>query len=116
MQAMQLKTNQRSNEMSNPFPTRTGFGLRVFYAVNAIRELGRNPLSAPAYDRVHNNRRFDNCFESYDGDAVVYAIMAKVHEEGDRQLAKGIKLMGEHLWQDWDKHYRQSKKRQLSLF
>ena len=53
----------------NPYPRRQGFSLRVANAKRALRRLGRDCL-ADIY-----TRGFDNCFEMFDGDAVVWALM-----------------------------------------
>ena len=53
----------------NPYPTRKGFGLRVYHAAKAIRKLGRDP-----YANIYT-RGFDNCFENNDGSAVVWALI-----------------------------------------
>jgi hypothetical protein len=55
--------------MKNPYPTFSGFGLRVANAKKAIKRLGLDP-HAEIYTRA-----FDNCFENFDGDAVVFALM-----------------------------------------
>ena len=79
--------------MKNPFPTQTGFGLRVHYVTKAIKEYAQNPHLDSAFNKVSNNRKFDNCFESEDADALVYAIMAIVYEKDDTVLLKGIKAI-----------------------
>lgn len=102
--------------MANPFKTRKGFGLRLNYAVTLIREYGYNPSSRINYDRISNNRKFDNCFENYDDDALVYAIMEKIYEQNDANLEKGVKAMGKHLYNDWTQHYYKAKNKQYCLF
>jgi len=75
----------------NPYPTRQGFGLRVHRAEQAIRKLGLN-----RYADVHT-RGFDNCFENYDGSAVVFALVSKAKREPDQHgqslLTQGIRNM-----------------------
>jgi hypothetical protein len=75
----------------NPYQRRAGFGLRVTRAKVALRRLGADCL-APIY-----TRGFDDCFEMYDGDAVVWALM---HEAigGDVLLERGICNMGKAVW------------------
>ena len=102
--------------MTNPFRTDRGFGLRVKYVANAIRAYGSNPLLKSNFDKVNNNRSFDNCFENSDADALVYAIMEKVFEHGDIKLEKGIQAMGVNLNAQWTELYRQAKDRQMALF
>ena len=54
--------------MKNPYPTRQGFGLRVRYATNALKNLALgndeaiDRRSKETYSRVHS-RQMDNCFE-----------------------------------------------------
>lgn len=100
--------------MTNPFPTKKGFGLRLHYAAEALRKYGLDP-SCSTYAQVANNRKFDNCFENFDGDAVVYAIMCLVHEKHDADLCRGIKLLGGTLWEDWERHYWHARNHQLPL-
>jgi len=75
----------------NPYKTHKGFGLRVHRAETAIRKLGLDK-----YADVHT-RGFDNCFEMYDGSAVVFALMAKAKLEPDQYgqspLTQGIQNM-----------------------
>ena len=102
--------------MSNPFSKCKGFSLRVYYAIKVIKGLGRNPLSSSARNRVFNNRKFDNCFENGDADAVVYAIMEATHQKKDIDLLRGIEVMGQQLLEDWNNHYWKAKNQQLPLF
>lgn len=102
--------------MTNPFPTQKGFGLRVYYTTKVIKEYAQNPHSDSAFHRVHSNRKFDNCFERVDSDALVYAIMAIIHERGDDVLWKGVKAMGTNLAEKWNNHYLNAKQQQLFLF
>ncbi len=102
--------------MKNPFATQPGFGLRVHYATNAIKSFGCNPLSTTAYDGVFNNRKFDNCFENHDGQAVIYAIMKNIHEKNDHLLLKGVKAIDSTVVDRWNVYYHQEKAKQLSLF
>ncbi|MCG8327758.1 MAG: hypothetical protein MI974_08745 [Chitinophagales bacterium] len=102
--------------MANPFRTYKGFYIRVNYIADIIRAYGANPTSRVNRQRIYNNRKFDDCFESSDGDALVYALMEKVIEQGDHTLEKGIEAMGATVKADWTEHYWQAKDRQLSLF
>ncbi len=102
--------------MTNPFPTQKGFGLRVHYVTKAIKEYAQNPYLDSAFNKVNNNRKFDNCFEREDADALVYAIMAIVYEKDDTVLMKGIKAMGTNLTEKWNDHYLNAKQIQPSLF
>ena len=76
---------------NNPYPTYSGFGLRVHRAGNAIKKLALDPF-ADIY-----TRGFDNCFEMYDGSAVVWALMDKAIKEpdcyGQSLLTEGIQRM-----------------------
>ena len=76
--------------MTNPFPTKKGFGLRVHYVCKRIKEYAQNPYSDLAFHQVMNNRKVDNCFENNDGDALVYTIMETIHEKNDTQLLISI--------------------------
>ena len=73
----------------NPYPTRKGFGLRLYHAAKAIRKLGRDP-----YADIYT-RGFDNCFENNDGSAVVWALMHEATQEpdDDNPLTRGIQTM-----------------------
>jgi len=53
----------------NPYQTREGFGRRVAYTRKALLKLSADPLA-----RIYT-RKFDNCFEMYDGSAVVWALV-----------------------------------------
>ncbi|MCB0634219.1 MAG: hypothetical protein KDD15_31020 [Lewinella sp.] len=101
--------------MKNPFPTYKGFGLRVAYAGKALRNYGLNPQKTKVAQCIRS-KSFENCFEEFDGDAVVYALMAKVYEQNDHFLKNGIMLLGDALWEDWNRHYWDVKDRQLSFF
>jgi hypothetical protein len=78
----------------NPYPTRKGFGLRVANARRALRRLGEGCL-ANVY-----TRGFDACFEMFDGDAVVWALMHAALS-GDLVLERGIRNMGDQVWPQW---------------
>lgn len=79
---------------SNPFPKQPGFGLRVLRAKTALRRLGADCMT-PIF-----TRSFDNCFEMYDGEAVVWALM-QACAKGDDLLARGIQNAGGTMWDDW---------------
>ena len=85
---------------TNPYPRRHGSGFRVANAKRALRRLGQDCL-APIY-----TRSFENCFEMFDGDAVVWALM---HEaiSGDELLERGIRNMGKAVWPHWLDVYEQ---------
>jgi hypothetical protein len=94
----------------NPYQTRDGFGRRVAYARNAILKLGTDALA-----RIYT-RKFANCFEMYDGSAVVWALM---HEAltGNGLLKNGIERTGS--WPHWLEVYEHGQprdERQLNLF
>jgi hypothetical protein len=98
----------------NPYPRRQGFGLRVANAKRALRRLGRDCL-AEIY-----TRGFDNCFEMFDGDAVVWALMREA-VTGDEILERGIRNMGKDVWPHWLAVYEQcdghaTESAQLTLF
>jgi hypothetical protein len=77
--------------MKNPYKTKKGFGLRVHRAEQYISKM--------SYDFRYdgNSRSLDNCFEMYDGDAVVFALMSKAKQEpdeyGQSHLTRGIQKM-----------------------
>lgn len=77
--------------MANPYPKYQGFGLRVHRAETAFKKLALDHF-ADIY-----TRGFDNCFEMYDGDAVVWALMDKASKEPDQYgqnlLTEGIQHM-----------------------
>ena len=85
----------------NPYLTRPGFGLRFNRAKAALESFGQDEFSRPY------SRAFDNCFEMFDGDAVVWALMhdAIAHNNGD--LAEGIRRMGKDVWPQWLELYEQ---------
>ena len=94
----------------NPYPKRKNFGLRVLRARKLLERFGHD------YCRPPYSRSFDNCFENYDGDAVVWALMHKALN-GNHALERGIRNMGEQVWPAWlavyTRHHRND--RQLSL-
>jgi hypothetical protein len=83
----------------NPYPCYPGFGGRVRTAAAALRKRANG-------DTDIFTRAFDNCFEMYDGSAVVWALMFDALEMHDTDLKTGIKSMGPALWEDWMKVYR----------
>jgi hypothetical protein len=94
----------------NPYQTREGFGRRVAYARKALLKLSADPLA-----RIYT-RKFDNCFEMYDGSAVVWALM---HEAlaANGSLKHGIERTGS--WPHWLEVYEDGQprdERQLNLF
>lgn len=94
--------------MKNPYKTYAGFGLRVYHAKRAIMKL--------SCDRTANiyTRGFDNCFEHYDGNAVVFALMYEA-KNGNEALYQGIRNMGEGLLEDWQLVYSDGVNRQENL-
>lgn len=78
----------------NPFPKQPGFSWRVLRAKTALRRLGQDCMANIF------TRSFDNCFEMYDGKAVVWALM-RACAEGDPLLERGIKNAGGSMWNDW---------------
>jgi hypothetical protein len=90
-----------SPHLANPYPRKAGFGLRLANAKRALRRLGRDCL-ANIYTRA-----FDNCFENFDGDAVVWALMHKAIEGHDAVLERGIRNMGASVWPHWLEVYEQ---------
>jgi hypothetical protein len=87
--------------MANPYPTKPGFGLRVARATRILKRygMGWSQDECGIYSRA-----FDNCFENFDGDAVVWALMEKAARDED--IAKGIRLMGAAVWPQWLEVYR----------
>lgn len=85
--------------MTNPYPTRPGFGLRVHYARKVLILLAQGSdyvtdnKTGEVYSRAHD-RKMDNCFENFDGDAVVWALMDSAIREsalyGCTFLMRGI--------------------------
>ncbi|GEM_PF-1829132 len=96
MNAMQPKAKKETETMTktNPFPTQKGFVLRVANAKRSLERLGRDGL-AHIY-----TRGFDNCFENYDGKAVIWQLM---HDalNGNADLERGIRNMGGTCWEHW---------------
>lgn len=86
-------------ERRNPYATRPGFGFRVANAKRALRRLGAD-CTIDIF-----TRGFDNCFEMYDGKAVVWALMHAALN-GDELLVAGIKAAGGCMWADWLELYR----------
>jgi hypothetical protein len=85
--------------MSNPYPRLTGFSNRVAYAERKLRELGRDP-----YCDIFS-RKFDDCFEMGDGDAVVFALMTKATR--NPLLLQGIqRLDGGEVPQRWQEVFQ----------
>ena len=89
---------------SNPYPKHDGFARRVRRAQTALERFGRD------YDaRPYNSPGFDNCFEMFDGKAVVWALMHRANRNaaaGDPSLMNGIQRMGAQVWTDWTRLYQ----------
>jgi len=86
----------------NPYPKRRGFGFRYLRAKALLERYGRDCLAQPY------SRSFDNCFEMYDGDAIVWALMRTAlrnEASGDPSLAQGIRRLGKSVWPDWLRVY-----------
>ena len=101
--------------MKNPYPTRPGFGLRVRYATNALKNLALgndeaiDRRSKETYSRVHS-RQMDNCFEMHDGKAVVWELMHIAAQEpdlyGQSLITKGInQFCGKSGIEHWQNVY-----------
>lgn len=103
------------DQKQNPYQTNPGFGLRYHHARKALEKFGKD------YNARPYSRGFDNCFENFDGDAVVWALMHEAIECRNEYLAEGIKRMGENVWPRWLEAYEQRgkyapKQEQLNLF
>lgn len=82
----------------NPYPRQDDFGLRFLRAKALLERFGRDCFKAPY------SPSFDNCFEMFDGKAVVWALMdAALRNEanGEPHLAQGIRSMGPNVWAKW---------------
>ncbi len=80
----------------NPYPKCDGFGFRLLRAKTALEKFGRNCCAEPY------SRSFDNCFEMYDGKAIVRALVERAlrnEAEGNLALKRGIENMG--CWSNW---------------
>jgi hypothetical protein len=88
-------------EKENPYPRKPGFGLRVHYAKQALEVYGHDEF-APPYSRA-----FDNCFEMYDGKAVIWALMHSAIVKNNGDLAEGIRRTGKDVWPHWLEIYEQ---------
>jgi len=95
-------TDKEKTVKQNPYPTQPGFGLRVANAKRALKKLARDPWNrAPVA-----SRGFDNCFENFDGEAVVWALMHAART--DDELASGIACFDGHrghLLAEWRRVY-----------
>lgn len=105
--------------MVNPCPTQEGFELRLAYASKALMQRGVIPdYNRGIYEHDLTARRaFDNCFENFDGNAVVFALMEKAQRIP--QLMAGIVSMGGTMLEDWGRVHAQGRDllaRQLELF
>ena len=83
----------------NPYETRPGFARRVRTAKKAYEAFGRD------YGRRPYSRAVEQCFEMYDGKAVVWALMAEAIG-GNADLAEGIKRTGAAVWPHWLRVYQ----------
>lgn len=94
---------------NNPYCTQPGFGLRVHRARSALKKFAINSADRPT------SRSFDNCFEMYDGDAVVWQLMRDV-VTGDELLERGIRRMGGQLFADWMNVYDPGTRERCQLY
>jgi hypothetical protein len=77
----------------NPYCTHPGFPSRVTHAERCLKLLaeGRDRRTSSATGETYSvasDRKFDNCFEMYDGDAVVWELMRRA--KFDPVLMRGI--------------------------
>lgn len=87
--------------MNNPYPKYAGFTGRVRHAQKVFEKIGADPYIER--EGLTNCRRFDNCFENGDGNAVVFALMTKATADTSGMLYNGIKTVFNgipKLWQD----------------
>jgi hypothetical protein len=78
-----------------------------------LESFGRDAALAPWRERT--SRSFDNCFEMFDGSAVVWGLMQQA--QTNETLAEGIRRMGKNVWPEWMAIYRkQQEPPQLPLF
>ena len=83
----------------NPYPTKPGFGLRYQRAKAALEIYGQDEFCPPY------SRSFDNCFEMYDGKAVIWALMHNAVHDKNEDLAEGIRRTGKDVWPNWMEIY-----------
>ena len=95
-----LRQNLVKRTGGNPYSVRPGFSGRVADAAEALRRLASNPLNRASVQA----RNFDNCFEMWDGNAVIWELVNRAHE-GDELLARGIAALGPTVWHDWCEIY-----------
>ena len=96
--------------MKNPFPKNNGFDNHLQYAKTTIYEYGKNQDSEDNYNNILNNRKFDDCFENGDGDALVFALMREVQTNSNLYLLNGISAMGTLM--KWTNFYTKKIKKQ----
>jgi hypothetical protein len=77
----------------NPYKIHPGFGNRVSYAANALKRLAEGngwttDRNNGVRDHPSQGRKMDNCFEMWDGDAVVWQLMHRA--QTDPVLMRGI--------------------------
>jgi hypothetical protein len=100
----------------NPYPKQKGFGLRVARAKKAMigLALGQDERTVRATGETYSfahSRAIDNCFESGDGEAVVWQLMHLSAKEPDKfqqsLVTEGIKkfLGNESALRDWQAVY-----------
>jgi hypothetical protein len=87
----------------NPYTKRAGFSRRFAYAKRRLEAFGRDCFKRPY------SRGFDNCFEMFDGEAIVWALMHHAIN-GNVDLMMGIRNMGKDVWPRWSAVYNAHKK------
>lgn len=70
------------------------FKARVAYAAQSLDRFGR-------WNENPNSRSFDNCFEMYDGLAVVAALVQMAEDLGGEHIRRGIEKCGSTVWAEW---------------
>ena len=99
--------------MTNPFSKNNGFNNRLRYARENISAYGRDQNSQANYNNVFNNRKFDDCFENGDGNAIVYAIMHEAYTKSDHDLLIGISAIGTFM--KWKRFYDIARNNQVNV-
>lgn len=96
-----------------PYEKRPGYAARLARAKRMIETFGRDNALAPWRERT--SRSFDNCFEMFDGEAIVWGLMQEA--QTNEILAEGIRRMGKNVWPEWMAVYQQQPEpQQLPLF
>jgi len=96
-----------------PYEKRPGYAARLARARRMLKTFGRNYAFAPWRERTSHS--FDNCFEMFDSDAVVWGLMREA--QTNETLAEGIRRMGKTVWPEWMAVYlKQAEPQQLPIF